>query len=315
MAHRPTPLGLAPRPANAARRDADGRERGAGPERGPRFEREPWFAGFPVPAADGHKHDRGRALVLAGRRHETGAARLAAGAALRVGAGLVTLVAGPGAADICAMHSLAVMVAVARDADEWSETIRERRADAVALGMGLMPDERTRAMVAAALASPAAVVLDAGALTAHADAPDALFERIGERDEATVLTPHAGEFARLFGERDPRGAAELAGATVLLKGPTTRIAMPDGRMAESRHGPPWLATAGTGDVLAGLVAGLLAQGMGALDASMAAVWLHGETARRLGPGMTAEDMAPALRPVLREVIDARAASGGRVSPA
>ena len=294
MAQGTKPLGLAPR--------ADNDVRGEGAAA---FEREPWFARFPVPAADGHKHDRGRALVLAGRRHETGAARLAADAALRVGAGLVTLVASPAAADICAMHATAIMVAIARDPDEWSETIRERRAGVVALGMGLEAGERTRGMVAAALASDAAVVLDAGALTAHADAPDTLFERIGEREAATVMTPHAGEFARLFGERGAREAAELSGALVLLKGPVTRIATPDGATTESRHGPPWLATAGTGDVLAGMVAGLLAQGCGATDAAMAAVWLHGEAARRLGPGMTADDLPPALHPVLREVMLAR----------
>ena len=295
MAHRPTPLGLAPRPAN----DADRGVRGAG------FAHEPWFASFPVPAREGHKHERGRVLVLAGGRHETGAARLSAAAALRCGAGLVTLVASRAAADVCAMHCTVVMVAVARDADEWAETIHERRATALALGMGLTPDRATRDMVTTALASSAAVVLDAGALTAFAGEPDELFERVGERDAPTVMTPHAGEFERLFGAVDPCAAAERAGATVLLKGATTRVASPDGTVTAIRHGPPWLATAGTGDVLAGMVAGLLAQGARPRDAAMASVWLHGEAARRLGPGMTAEDLIPALRPVLGEVILAR----------
>lgn len=300
MAHRPTPLGPSPRRPRQARQAE--RRHGAPV---PAFAREPWFARFPVPSPDGHKHDRGHVLVLAGARHETGAARLAASAALRAGAGLVSLVASPSAADICAAHVTAVMVAVARDPDEWAETIRERKAAAVALGMGLRPDERTRVMVAAALASSAAVVLDAGALTAHADEPDALFERVGERAAPTVLTPHAGEFARLFGDRDAAEAAAASGATVLLKGPVTHIASPDGSLSETRHGPPWLATAGTGDVLAGIVAGLLAQGMGAHDAALAAAWLHAEAARRLGPGMVADDLDAALRPVLGEVVSAR----------
>ena len=297
MAHRPTPLGLAPRV-----------EAGKPSGRAPAFTREPWFPRFPIPATDGHKHDRGRVLVLAGARHETGAARLAASAALRAGAGLVTLVASSSAADVCAMHATVVMVAVARGVDGWAETIRERDATVTALGMGLRADGRTREMVAAALASRAATVLDAGALTAFSDKPDALFERIGERDPFTILTPHAGEFARLFGERDVRDAAKASGATVLLKGPVTRIATPEGAFSEVSHGPPWLATAGTGDVLAGIVAGLLAQGPDAFDAATAAVWLHGETARRLGPGMVADDMAPAMRPVLAEIITARMAS-------
>ena len=296
MAHRSTPLGAARTPDNDAR------------ENGPAFVREPWFARYPVPGADQHKHERGRALVLCGQRHETGAARLAAEAALRTGAGLVTLVATGPAADICALHVTAVMVAVADTTDEWSETIQQRRATTVALGMGLTPNERTRDDVAAALVSAASVVLDAGALSAYADDADTLFERIGERSAPTVLTPHAGEFARLFGEIDVRDAAERSGATVLLKGHETRIATPDGAVTTSRHGPPWLATAGTGDVLAGMVAGLLAQGMNGRDAAAAAVWLHGETARRIGPGLIAEDLAPAMRSVLAEVIGARLAA-------
>ena len=306
MGHGSAIVGLVPQPANDA--PASNGRADAAPDGDPGFAHEAWFGRFPVPAADGHKHDRGRALVLSGERHETGAARLAAAAALRAGAGLVTLVADEGAATVCAQHATAVMVAVADGPDEWSETIEERRATAVALGMGLAPNGRTRAMVRAALASDAAVVLDAGALVAHAAEPDGLFERIGERGEPTVLTPHAGEYARLFGDLDPADAAERSGATVLLKGPETRVAAPDGALAASRHGPPWLATAGTGDVLAGLVAGLLAQGMDGADAAGAAVWLHGETARRVGPGLIAEDLLPALRPVLAEVIEARLAS-------
>ena len=271
---------------------------------------EPWFARFPLPDEHGHKHDRGRVLVLAGRRHETGAARLAAAAALRVGAGLVTLVAASDAADVCAMHATAVMVLVADGPDEWEETIGERDATAVALGMGLAPSAATRDAVDAALRSGAAVVLDAGALTAFREAPDELFERIGERGAPTVLTPHAGEFQRLFGRVDPAEAAERSGATVLLKGSTTFVADPHGWTGRSSDGPRWLATAGTGDVLAGMVAGLLGQGMDGHDAASAAVWLHSEVARRVGPGLIAEDLVPAMRPVLAEVLEARLATSG-----
>ena len=271
----------------------------------PAFRREPWFARFPVPSADGHKHDRGRTLVLSGSKHATGAARLAADAALRVGSGLVTLVADPDAADVCAAHATAVMVVAVGGRDEWVETIRERRASAVALGMGLDPDGETRATVRATLATDAPVVLDAGALTAYAGRADELVEYLVERAAPSVLTPHAGEFARLFGDRGVAEAAADSNATVLLKGRETRIATADGRVSVSAHGPLWLATAGTGDVLAGLVAGLLAQGANARDAAMAAVWLHGEAARRMGPGLIADDLSLALRPVLGEIIGAR----------
>ena len=268
---------------------------------------ERWFARFPVPAADGHKHDRGHALVLSGRRHATGAARLAAGAALRAGAGLVTLAASRSAADIVATHATAVMVRVADGLEEWSALLHEVGPAALCVGPGLAPNAETRAMVLPSLRSRAAVVLDAGALTAHANEPDALFGAIEARDAPTVLTPHGGEFARLFGEATPADAARQSGATVLLKGPTTRIAAPSGSVRLSRHGPPWLATAGTGDVLAGLVTGLLAQGMPAPDAAEAGAWLHGEAARRLGFGMTANDLDHALRAVIGDVLRARTA--------
>ena len=271
------------------------------------FEAEPWFPRFPTPADEGHKHDRGRVLVVSGRRHASGAARLAAIAALRSGAGLVTLVASPAAADICAGHLTTVMVTVARGSDELAETIADQRADVVIAGMGLEPDAGTRDAVTSVLASRAAAVLDAGALTAFEVEGDRLFELIGQRSAPTVLTPHAGEFERLFGGRSAIEASVLSNATVIRKGPRTRVATPDGALTESASGAPWLATAGSGDVLAGLVGGLLAQGMNARDAASAAVWVHGEAARRLGPGMIVDDLLPGLRPVIRDLVTARLA--------
>ena len=265
---------------------------------------QPWFGSFPVPDPEGHKHDRGHAVVLAGRRHATGAARLAAGAALRSGAGLVTVLAEPSAADIVAAHVTAVMVGVVREG-RWQAALDGMAPAAVALGSGLAPNENTRAMVRAALATNAPTILDAGALTAWADDPNALFALIRERAAPTVMTPHAGEFRRLFGDIPHERATWRSGATVIAKGPETVIASPNGTARSSRHGPPWLATAGTGDVLAGLVCGLLAQGMAPAEAGEAAVWLQGEAARRLGPGMTADDLDNALRPVMGDVVLAR----------
>ena len=269
---------------------------------GPPPEDADWLARFPVPGHDAHKHERGHAVVLAGRRHATGAARLTAGAALRVGAGLVTIAARRAAADIVAAHVTAVMLRVVDGAQEWRAALEALGPAAIALGPGLDPDAETREAVGIALDREAPVVLDAGALTAHAEAADGLFDAIGRRDAATVLTPHAGEFARLFGDVPVAEAAARSGALVVLKGPTTRFATPDGWEATSDHGPPWLATAGTGDVLAGLVTGLLAQGMAPRDAGRAAAWLHGEAARRLGPGMVADDMDRALGAVVGECV-------------
>jgi ADP-dependent NAD(P)H-hydrate dehydratase / NAD(P)H-hydrate epimerase len=273
-----------------------------------------WRAQLRLPQIDGHKYSRGHAVVVSGGAVTTGAARLAARAALRVGAGLVTIAAPREALAVQAAANTAVMVRPVDGAGELTAFLGDRRLNAVVLGPGAGVGEATRGLVLAALAGPRAVVLDADALSSFAgDAAPSLFQAIKARgDHPTVMTPHDGEFARLFSaareEIDQqskleraRVAAGLSGAVVVLKGADTVIAAPDGHAAINANGPPWLATAGTGDVLTGLVAGLLAQGMPAFEAASAGVWLHGEAATGAGIGMISEDLAEALPGVWRRL--------------
>jgi hydroxyethylthiazole kinase-like uncharacterized protein yjeF len=274
------------------------------------FENGPalWPAACRPPDAESHKYRRGHALVVSGPVARTGAARLAAGAALRAGAGLVTLASPPGALAVNAAHLTAVMLARVDGPADLATRLADPRFTALALGPGLGTGERERALVEAALSAHPAIVLDADALTLWRDAPAAFFAAIAARAAPVVLTPHDGEFARLFPDLADapkpvraRAAAARSGATIVLKGPDTAIAAPDGRLAINANAPPWLATAGAGDVLAGIVTGLLAQGLPAFEAAAAAVWLHGAAGIEAGPGLTAEDLAPALRPVLRRL--------------
>lgn len=257
-----------------------------------------------APRLDAHKYMRGHALVVSGHVSYTGAARLAARAALRVGAGLVT-VASP--KDALAVNAGALTAGMVRECDGeagLTALLADRRKNAVVLGPGLGVGEETKSLVRAALMSGAAVVLDADALTSFAADPNALLSLL--RD-GVVLTPHAGEFERVFPgvqKEAPnkieaaRAAAARAKAVVLLKGADTVIAAPDGRAAVNTNAPPALATAGSGDVLAGLIGGLMAQGLGAFDAACAAVWLHGEAANAFGPGLIAEDLSEQIPGVL-----------------
>jgi ADP-dependent NAD(P)H-hydrate dehydratase / NAD(P)H-hydrate epimerase len=273
-----------------------------------------WRAHFPLPRIDGHKYRRGHAVVVSGGAVTTGAARLAARAALRAGAGLVTIAAPHAAFAIQAAANTAVMVRPVDGAGELADFLADRRFNAVVLGPGGGIGGALRAQVLAALAGPRAVVLDADALTSFADEPETLFGPIRARSgHLTVLTPHEGEFARLFGAALPTdensskleravAAARVSGATVVLKGPDTVIAAPDGRAAINANAPPWLATAGTGDVLAGFIAGLLAQGMPGFEGASAAVWLHGEAAIAAGPAMISEDLSDRLPTVYRRLL-------------
>jgi hydroxyethylthiazole kinase-like uncharacterized protein yjeF len=259
---------------------------------------------FPWPKLEGHKYSRGHCVVVSGPAHATGAARLAARAALRVGAGLVSVASPPDAVPVNATHLTAVMIKPFEGATGLGGLLADKRLNAVALGPGLGVGRETRELVTTVLKSGAATVLDADAITSFKDEPQVLF---GLLDDRCVLTPHEGEFERLFPGLLEQSASKLEAArtaaaralcVVLLKGADTVIAAPSGKAVINANASPFLATAGAGDVLAGLIAGLLAQGMTAFDAACAGAWLHGEAARRFGPGLIAEDLPDMLTAIL-----------------
>ncbi|MEM9223027.1 MAG: NAD(P)H-hydrate dehydratase [Pseudomonadota bacterium] len=265
-----------------------------------------WRSARPRLALDGHKYSRGHVVIVSGKVAATGASRLCASAALRAGAGLVSLASPPDALLVNASHLTTVMLRKIDGPEAFSQLLADERLNAVCLGPGLEPDAGTRALAKAALSSHANVVLDAGALTAFAGDGSSLAH---ERKRSVVLTPHEGEFARLFGRTndklaDARSAAAKSGAVVVLKGADTVVAAPDGRAAINANAPPWLATAGSGDILAGIVTAQLAQGMPAFEAACFGVWLHGEAANEAGAGMIADDLLPGLR-VVRASLDQR----------
>ncbi|HEY5607786.1 MAG TPA: NAD(P)H-hydrate dehydratase [Alphaproteobacteria bacterium] len=269
------------------------------------FVNEPalWLAHYPWPMIAGHKYDRGHAVVFGGAEM-TGAGRLAARAALRIGAGLVTVAAAPGARAIYQSDQTAALLTSAVDGlDAIAKLLDDKRKTAALIGPGYGVGGATREAVRRIVAATPAV-LDADALTSFADEPGALFAAI--KGKRCVLTPHEGEFARIFsiaGDKLTRArtAAARCGAVVVLKGPDTVIAHPDGRAAINANAPPELATGGTGDVLAGMILGLLAQNVDPFIAACAAVWLHGAAATAVGPGLIADDLPRALPAVLREL--------------
>lgn len=260
---------------------------------------------------DAHKYSHGHALILAGGPGQGGAARLAARGALRVGAGLVTLGCPLPALAENAARLDTVMLRAVHDSAALARVLDDPRYNALCLGPG-MGHDRARDLLPVALRAGRGVVVDADALSAWESDPAALFALC---TPATVLTPHGGEFARLFpdlGARAPhppekheatRRAAARAGAVVLYKGALTVIATPDGRIvtsdSRSDRAAPWLATAGSGDVLSGLIAGLLARGLSALDACETAAFVHVEAARHFGPGLIAEDLPEQIPAVFR----------------
>jgi hydroxyethylthiazole kinase-like uncharacterized protein yjeF len=279
------------------------------------FENDPavWGHLFPFPTTEGHKYSRGHAVVVSGAMASTGAARLAARAALRAGAGLVTIASPHDALAVNAAASFAVMVREAEGAEGLKALLSDPRINTVVIGPGGGVGPEMRDKVRVALAGKRTVILDADALTSFGDNPKELFTNHTNHPESTTIhTPHEGEFHRTFNwlskipsvkqklEACLAASHETAGI-VILKGADTVVAAPDGRAMIADNAPPWLATAGAGDVLAGLIAGLCAQGMPAFEASAAAVWLHGEAAREFGPGLIAEDLTEALPKVYRRL--------------
>lgn len=322
-----------------------------------------WLGCFPALNGDAHKYTRGHAVAVSGPVFQSGAARMSARAALRIGAGLVTVASPTSALPENAAHLTAIMLRPCPSARALAEILEDKRKNAVVIGPGASVGEDTRELVLVALKSGAACVLDADALTSFAQReddgsgsigfgftgaarptsnhPETLFAAIRtaflpsggsssdgddegadenggpltpalspRKERRVVLTPHEGEFKRLFKDiaasstsklDRARAAARVSGAVVVLKGADTVIAGPDGFASINTNAPPTLATAGSGDVLAGFIGGLLAQGMPAFAAACAAVWLHGECANVFGPGLIAEDLPEVLPQVLKDL--------------
>ena len=272
------------------------------PENGP----ELWRAAMPVLKADGNKYSRGHGLIWGGWP-ATGAARMAARAAARMGAGLTTIACPEIALPVYAAALTSVMVHPIARPGEFEQLLADYRYSGLLIGPGAGVSPETRDRVLAMLKVQRATVLDADALSGFHEDPDLLFKAIAG---PCVLTPHDGEFTRLFeGVIDIRGdklnrakaAAMASGAIVVLKGRETVIAAPDGRSMVNTNAPPTLATAGAGDVLSGMILGLLTQGMEPFLAAAAAVWLHGAAAADFGPGLLAEDLPDRLPAVLRHL--------------
>lgn len=267
-----------------------------------------WRHSFAWPSAQSHKYQRGHSVIVSGGRETTGAARLAARGALRAGAGLVTVASPVDAVDVNAAHLTAIMLRSFANRAGLADILSDRRKNAVLIGPGRGTGDETASEAELVLATAASVVLDADALTSFADRAGKLQQAISAKDQGhVVITPHDGEFARLFPNAEgcrlqrARDAAANLGAVVVLKGADSVIAHPDGRAGINANAPPDLATAGSGDVLAGLITGLLASGMPPFEAAAAAVWLHGEAAARFGPGLIAEDLPEMVPLVLRDL--------------
>jgi NAD(P)H-hydrate epimerase len=261
-----------------------------------------WLGGYPWPQPESYKYKRGEVLILGGEAI-TGASRMTAMAASRAGAGMVTLAA---PARVWSIYATSLINAIVHSFDglqEFEALLADKRRNVIAIGPGAGVGGSTRQFVLTALATRRAAVLDADALTSFAEAPQDLFEAIVG---PCVLTPHAGEFMRLFhfeGDKlqRTRSAARQSNAVVVLKGPDTVIASPDGRAIINSNAPAQLATGGSGDVLTGFVAALLAQGMPPFEAAAAAVWLHGAAATEYGLGLVADDLPNALPRVLQKL--------------
>ena len=262
-----------------------------------------WVKSMPWPTLTDHKYTRGHA-VISGGREMTGAARLSAQGARRVGAGLVTICSSPETFPIYATGEPGVIVKTIRNDEDFGEFLNDQRRNAILVGPGAGVSDETRTRVQTALKVKKATVLDADALTVFEGNANALFDAI---QSPTVLTPHEGEFKRLFpsikgGKLErAREAARLSGAIVLLKGGDTVVASPDVSAMITDHVSASLATAGSGDVLAGMILGLIAQGMEPFLAACAASWMHGDAGLRFGLGLLAEDIPELLPSILSDL--------------
>ncbi len=278
-------------------------------------ELEFWIDELRQPGMSGHKYDRGHAVIFSGPAAKSGAARLSAMGALRAGAGLVTIAGRTDDLNVLAAQTTAIMLmGCDRMADVEAMTADERL-NAFVIGPGFSNMESARSYVTHLVRSDRRVVIDADAITAFAGAPDELFEICRSHPSQIVLTPHGGEFRRLFADiaqdessskiAKARAAAERSSAVVVFKGADSVIAAPDGRVAVNATGTPWLATAGTGDVLAGIIAAQIAQGVPSFEAACIGVWMHGRAAEFFGPGLISEDlpnMLPQVHAALAERI-------------
>lgn len=264
---------------------------------------ELWHEHLPKHPKNCNKYDKGHLVVAGGGIECTGAACLAATAGLRAGAGLVTVLSPKDALEVYATKLTSVMAKPYKNLDSFEEFLSDKRINAVLLGPGNGVSGKTRKKVSIALKLGKACVIDADAITSFAGKAEELFKEI---NSPVIFTPHEGEFARLFsgsGDRQTKAAqaAKECNAVVVLKGAETIIASPCGKIAINKNAPQTLATAGTGDVLAGIIAGLLAQKMEAFYAACAGVWLHSQAAKLAGPALIAEDLPGFLGKVLKEL--------------
>jgi len=262
-----------------------------------------WHHKFPFPGPHSHKYSRGHAIMMGGSPSTTGASRLTATAALRVGAGLVSITCSSETLPIYAASLTSVMTKLITKAKEFESLLEDQHTTAICIGPGSGVNERTRDHTLQILKHRKSVVLDADAITCFKGNSKILFAAI---QGPTVMTPHEGEFTRVFNFKGSkldraREAAKQSNAIVVLKGNDTVIAAPDGRAVINAEAPVWLATAGSGDVLSGIISGLMAQGMPAFEAAAAGVWIHSRAAVILGPGLIAEDLLNTIPQVLKEL--------------
>ena len=263
-----------------------------------------WKGVLPADQLETHKYKRGHLVVFSGEADKTGAARMSAISGLKAGAGLVTIASPRAAMAANGAHLTAVMLHAIDDEAELGGWLADPRLQTFVLGPGFGIGARARSFVSALAGRR--LVLDADGISSFKDDPQQLY-KLFEGEPRLVLTPHEGEFARLFPDiagNDAMSkvdktvaAARRANAAIVYKGADTVIASPDGRALINTNAPAWLATAGSGDVLAGIIGGLLAQGLPTFEAAAAGVWLHGEAGHRAGRGLTAEDLAAHVLPL------------------